>query len=140
MYAGVLELGAEMKRINGCWRVNDLEIFLAFLLGVFLTLLMSGCQVVLEHSERELADHQKTLQIARNRIPVVTDQICFVKGLGVAEELSVKAVGAMDEFLEMTADPNTMTDCELVYSLGLGGQFYKASAEYFVPELSRYWP
>ena len=105
-----------------------------------LCVLLLGCGAVLEHSEQELADNTKTLQIARNRIPVVKSQICFVKGLGRADELPVKAVAAMDEFLQMTDDPNAMSDCELVYSMGLGVQFYEAVLLNVFPELKRFWP
>ena len=105
-----------------------------------LCIILSGCQGILEHSERENLDHQKTLKIARLRIPVVKDQICFVKGLGRAEDLPVKAVAAMDEFLELASDPNNMTDCELVYSLGLGLQFYEACLLNVFPEFKRFWP
>jgi hypothetical protein len=105
-----------------------------------LLIIMAGCQGILEHSERGALDHEKTLQIAKLRIPVVTDQICFVKGLGKADELTVKAVAAMDEFLQMTADPNNMTDCELVYSMGLGIQFYEAVLLNVFPEFKRFWP
>lgn len=109
-------------------------------ISIVMLLCMCGCQLIQEHSERELADNQKTLQIARNRISVVKSQICFVKGLGRAEELSVKAVAAMDEFLALAEDPNSMTDCELTYSLGLGVQFYEAGILNVFPEFKRFWP
>lgn len=107
---------------------------------VFIVMFAAGCQGFLEHAERETLDHEKTLKISRLRIKVVKDQICLVKGLGRAEELSVKAVEAMDEFLKITADPNNMTDCELVYSLGLGLQFYEACLLNVFPEFKRFWP
>ncbi len=111
-----------------------------WLISIVIVLLMAGCQIIEEHSERELADNDRTLQIARNRIPVVKSQICFVKGLGRVEELPVKAVAAMDEFLVLAEDPNSMTDCELAYSLGLGVQFYEACILNVFPEFMRFWP
>ena len=102
-----------------------------------LCMLLLGCGAVLKHSEQELADNTKTLQIARNRISVVKSQICFAKGLGMTEGLPVREVARMDKFLEMTADPNSMTDCELVYSLGVGVKFYEACIKAAIPELSR---
>lgn len=104
-----------------------------------LILLLAGCQLFLEHSELELADHIKTLQISRNRIPVTTDHIAFARGTGKAEELSAKTNKAMDEYLVITADPNAMTDFELVYSLGLGVQIYEACLRAAI-EITRFWP
>lgn len=112
---------------------------IGIILSLLLILLLAGCQVVLEHSERELADHPKTLQISRNRIPVTTDHIAFTRGTGKAEELSAKTNDAMDEYLIITADPNAMTDFELVYSLGLGVQIYEACLKAAI-EITRFWP
>jgi len=110
-----------------------------WLLIIVLILVMAGCQAIQEHAERELLDNAKTLNIARLRMPVVKSHIAFVNGLGRAEELPVKAVSAMDEYLVLATEPNSLSDYELAYSLGLSVQIYESWIKYAI-ELQRLWP
>ena len=86
---------------------------------------MTGCQIFLDHAKLEYADNTKTLEVARLRIPVTTSHIAFIKGNGRDVEFSVSINDAMDEYLVLTAEPNDMTDFELVYSLGISARIYE---------------
>jgi hypothetical protein len=100
----------------------------------------AGCQGFLEHSERELADNAKTLEIARNYLPVRQTQIGFINGYADVDELPAEIGEAMDELLDLArTDPNGLDNYELGRSLGLGVRITEGLILHYVPELQRYW-
>jgi hypothetical protein len=118
-----------------------------WLISIVFVLSTSGCQMVLEHTERDLADVALTRQIAKNSLVAAPIKIGVIKGaMGQRiEELPTQTTEAMDEYLIMAdRDPNTLTDYELGYSLGLcvriKEQIVKMVLERYAPEVLRYWP
>ncbi|NIP28977.1 MAG: hypothetical protein GWN55_16600 [Phycisphaerae bacterium] len=109
-------------------------------------LVVSGCSMLLEQSERELRDLETTRQIAKNYLEIAPMQIGFIKGaLGErANELPVQAVNAMIELEQLAMDPNELNDINLGYSLGLRVRIKESMVreilKRYAPEILRYLP
>lgn len=110
-------------------------------IGIVLCMLcVAGCQLVQEHSEREALDNEKARIIAKNYLSITEMQVGFIKGYNDMEEYPVEIVNAMDEILVLAADPNSLGDYDLGYSLGLRLMITEGIIRKYIPEISRYWP
>ena len=114
---------------------------------IVIILCTSGCGLILDHSERELKDLEKTRQTAKNYLEIAPMQIGFVKG-SMGERISELPSGtleAIDELHDLAVDdPNGQDDFSLGYSLGLRvritNDIIKKILERYAPEVLRYWP
>ena len=111
-----------------------------------LSFCLSGCQLLLEHSEDKYEDAQKTLVIARNCVPLAQEKIGFVQGIwfGRMDELPGQIKEIMAEYMKASADPNSFTYEQAGYVIGLEMRideivFRKFLGDNF-PELLRYMP
>lgn len=111
-----------------------------------LLFILAGCQLVYEHSEDKLRDAKLTRKIAENGIPLARIKIGFIKGIwyGRIDELPGQIQEIMEEYLRASADPNSLTDEQAGYVIGLEMRideivFRKFLSENF-PELLRYLP
>ena len=115
------------------------------LLSFLVSILFSGCSMILQHSENELQDLEKTRKVAQNYLIIAPMQIGFIKGALDMEELPMETIIAIQSLEDLTVDPNCMNDdaC-LGYSLGLRtritSDLIKETIKRHAPELLRYWP
>lgn len=107
---------------------------------------LSGCQLFLKQSERELKDLEYTRQVAKNYLEIAPIQIGFVKGsMGDRiVELPAGTLDAIDELQDLAMDPNSQDDFSLGYSLGLRvritNDLVRKILERYAPEVLRFWP
>lgn len=112
-----------------------------------LSIVLSGCHLAMEQSEREMADLKLTRVAAKNYLIIAPMQIGFIKG-SMGENISELPTGTLDaieELHDLAADPNSnQDDFSLGYSLGLRvritNDIIKKILERYAPEVLRYWP
>ena len=93
--------------------------------------MLSGCQGILEHSQRELTDHAKSQQVFRNTLQVRIDQLGVSVGYYGEAGITGENSEMIAEYLEIAEenDPNTMKNYKLAYSYGLGLRLYRNMIE-----------
>jgi hypothetical protein len=115
------------------------------LISILICIVLCGCSLVQEQSERELAWTEIARQTAHNQFGMTIFHVSALKAY-MAErmnELPASTVKAIDlaEQLALAYDPNSITDAELGTMYGLRAKiFCDLTRQIIGPELSRYLP